>query len=230
MSHIQAQKFNPQPRCEPALYHCWQARKIDVLTVTPHIAPIFALCCVDLWCWCGVWGGLVRYCIVLHCIIDSTVYTVTDLIGRPIIGTDSVREILFLYCVVLWCWCGVVCGVVGEVLYCTDTIHSTVYNYNQTCLPQNTSLSVLQTAYVRIFRFLTRFFADVPPISQNKTVPNVNFSIIHLAKTVCELTFSIIQSHCTRTTLFCLQLQKSFLIEDRRTLSPKTMHRMCCFR
>ena len=33
-------------------------------------------------------------------------------------------------------------------------------------------LSILQTAYVRIFRFFTRFFVDAPPISQNKTVSN----------------------------------------------------------
>ena len=91
-------------------------------------------------------------------------------------------------------------------------------------------LSILQTAKVHIFRFLTRFFADAPPISQNEAVSKVNFSIIHLVRTVCELTFSIIQTHNTRTTLFCLHLRKSFSIEDRRTLSPKTMHRVCCFR
>ena len=30
-------------------------------------------------------------------------------------------------------------------------------------------------------------------------------------------------------TLFCLRLRKSFWIEDCRTLSPKTMHCVCCF-
>ena len=45
-------------------------------------------------------------------------------------------------------------------------------------------LSVLQTAYVRIVRFLTGFFADAPPISQDKTVSKVNFSIIQLVRTV----------------------------------------------
>ena len=65
--------------------------------------------------------------------------------------------------------------------------------------------------------FLPDFFADAPPISQNKTVSKVNFSIIHLVRTVCELTSSIIQTHYTRTTLFCLHLRKLFSIEDRRT-------------
>ena len=95
-------------------------------------------------------------------------------------------------------------------------------------------LSVLRTAYVRIFRFLTRsfffffffFFADAPPISQNEAVSKVNFSITHLVRTVCELKFSNIQMHYTRTTLFCLHLRKSFSIEDSRTF---LMHRVCCF-
>ena len=95
-------------------------------------------------------------------------------------------------------------------------------------------LSVLPTAYVRSFTFLTFFFffflADVPPISQNKTVSQVNFSITHLVRTVCELTSSIIQTHYTQTTLFCLYLRKLFLIEDCKTFSPKTMHHVCCFR
>ena len=38
------------------------------------------------------------------------------------------------------------------------------------------------------------------------------------------------QTHYTQTTLFCLHLRKSFLIEDCRILSPKIMHRVCCFR
>ena len=81
-------------------------------------------------------------------------------------------------------------------------------------------LSVVQTAYIRIFRFLTIFLADTPPISQNETVSNVNFFfIIHLVRTVCELTSSIIQMHYTQSqmTLFCLHLRKSFSIEDSRT-------------
>ena len=35
---------------------------------------------------------------------------------------------------------------------------------------------------VHIFRFLTGFLADAPPISQNKTVSKVKFSIIQLVK------------------------------------------------
>ena len=65
-------------------------------------------------------------------------------------------------------------------------------------------LSVLRTAYDCIFRFVTRvFFADAPPISQNETV--------------CELTFSIIQTNYARTTLFCSHLRRSFSIKDHRT-------------
>ena len=81
-------------------------------------------------------------------------------------------------------------------------------------------LSVLRTAYVCIFclyskqptsifsDFLPDFLADSLPISQNKTKSKVNFSIIHLVRTVCQLTSSIIRTHYTRTTLFCLRLQK----------------------
>ena len=50
--------------------------------------------------------------------------------------------------------------------------------------------------------FLLDFFADAPPISQNEAVPKVNYSIIHLVRTVCELTFSIIQMYYTLTTFF----------------------------
>ena len=39
-AHTKARKFKPHPRLEPALWHWWQARKADVLTITPHVAPI----------------------------------------------------------------------------------------------------------------------------------------------------------------------------------------------
>ena len=78
--------------------------------------------------------------------------------------------------------------------------------------------------------FWPDFFADAPPISQNEAVSNVNFSIIHHVRTACEITSSTTQTHYTRTTLFCLHLWKLFLIKDRRTLSPKTMHRVCHLR
>ena len=40
MPHIKARRFNPQARLEPVQYHWWQARKADMLTLTPRIAPI----------------------------------------------------------------------------------------------------------------------------------------------------------------------------------------------
>ena len=40
MLHTKAQKFKLQLRLEPALYHWWQARKADVLTITPHVALV----------------------------------------------------------------------------------------------------------------------------------------------------------------------------------------------
>ena len=95
-----------------------------------------------------------------------------------------------------------------------------------------TLLSVLQTAYVRIFRFLTRsFFLQMHHQSLNQSKQNSvkgQFCIIHLVRTVGELTSSIIQMHYTWTTLFCLCLRKLFLVEDHKT-PPKTMHPVCCF-
>ena len=39
MPHTTAQRFKPQARLEPAQSHWWQARKADMLTVTPRVAP-----------------------------------------------------------------------------------------------------------------------------------------------------------------------------------------------
>ena len=39
MPHTKARKFKPQARLEPAQQHWWQARKVDLLTITPCIAP-----------------------------------------------------------------------------------------------------------------------------------------------------------------------------------------------
>ena len=39
MPHTKAQRFKPQARLEPAQYHWWQARKANVLTVTPRVVP-----------------------------------------------------------------------------------------------------------------------------------------------------------------------------------------------
>ena len=79
--------------------------------------------------------------------------------------------------------------------------------------------------------FWPDFLADTPPISQNKTVSKVNFSIIQLVQnSLWTHIFNLIQTHYTRTTLFCLRLRKSFSIIDCTTLSAKTMHHVCCFR
>ena len=37
MPHTTARRFKPQARLEPAQWHWWQARKADVLTVTPRV-------------------------------------------------------------------------------------------------------------------------------------------------------------------------------------------------
>ena len=39
MSHTKASRFKPQPKHKPALWHWWQARKADVLTITTRVAP-----------------------------------------------------------------------------------------------------------------------------------------------------------------------------------------------
>ena len=38
MPHTKARQFKPRPRHEPAQQHWWQARKADVLAVTPLVA------------------------------------------------------------------------------------------------------------------------------------------------------------------------------------------------
>ena len=37
---LQPERFKPQERLEPAQYHWWQARKADMLTVTPRVSDI----------------------------------------------------------------------------------------------------------------------------------------------------------------------------------------------
>ena len=109
----------------------------------------------------------------------------------------------------------------------TNSVHS---HPHHTHLPTPQYFCLYSEQPMSIFSdFWPDFFADATPISQNEAVSKVNFSIIHLVRTVCQLTFSIIQTHYTRTTLFCLHLRKSFSTEDRRTLSQKTMHSVCCF-
>ena len=43
MPHTTARGFKPQARLEPAQQHWWQARKADMLTVTPRVASIYIL-------------------------------------------------------------------------------------------------------------------------------------------------------------------------------------------
>ena len=38
MPHTTARRFKPQARLEPSQYHWWQARKTDMLIVTPRVA------------------------------------------------------------------------------------------------------------------------------------------------------------------------------------------------
>ena len=38
MPHTIARRFKPQARLEPAQKHLWQARKADVLSITPRVA------------------------------------------------------------------------------------------------------------------------------------------------------------------------------------------------
>ena len=37
MPHTKARRFKPQARLEPVQKHWWQARKADMLTVTPRV-------------------------------------------------------------------------------------------------------------------------------------------------------------------------------------------------
>ena len=39
MPHTKAREFKPQPRLKPTLWQWWQARKADMLTITPCVAP-----------------------------------------------------------------------------------------------------------------------------------------------------------------------------------------------
>ena len=41
MPQIKAPKLKPHARLKPALYHRWQARKADTLTITPFVAPTY---------------------------------------------------------------------------------------------------------------------------------------------------------------------------------------------
>ena len=45
MPHTTARRFKPQARLEPAQQHWWQARKADVLTITPRVVWEAGLAC-----------------------------------------------------------------------------------------------------------------------------------------------------------------------------------------
>ena len=46
MPHSKAWKFKPQSRLEPALKHWWQARKADVLAITPQVVVMVVVVAV----------------------------------------------------------------------------------------------------------------------------------------------------------------------------------------
>ena len=52
MPHTKPRKSKQHPRHKPSLYHCWQARKADVLTIIARVAPISQIVAVV--------GGLVN--------------------------------------------------------------------------------------------------------------------------------------------------------------------------
>ena len=52
MPHTKARKFKPQVRSEPALSHWWQARKADLITITPR-----ATLMNERKCWLCVYAG-----------------------------------------------------------------------------------------------------------------------------------------------------------------------------
>ena len=74
------------------------------------------------------------------------------------------------------------------------------------------------------------FFVDAPPISQNKTVSKVNFSIIYLVRTVCELTSLIIQTHYTRSTILFTSAKVVLQLGPHNTFFKKKKHHVCCLR
>ena len=74
---------------------------------------------------------------------------------------------------------------------------------NTVCRPAYPTmlLSVLQTASVCTFAFLTPFFVDAQSVNQKRKVSKDNFSIIYFATKVCQLTFPMTQTHYETGTL-----------------------------
>ena len=105
----------------------------------------------------------------------------------------------------------------SPIPYTQTNMTNKQHNTNQTCLPRNTSVHTTNSL-CPYFQIFDRIFLRM---HHQSVKTKVTFSIIHFVRTVCELIFSILQTHYTQMTLFCLHLQKLFSIEDRRTLSPK---------
>ena len=64
-------------------------------------------------------------------------------------------------------------------------------------------------------RFFTGFFADAPPISQDKTVAKVNFSVSDHVRTVLELTSSIINTDTLHLDDFILFTSAKVFLDQR---------------
>ena len=43
MPHATTRRFKPKARLEPVQQHWWRARKADMLTVTPCVAPVYSV-------------------------------------------------------------------------------------------------------------------------------------------------------------------------------------------
>ena len=105
----------------------------------------------------------------------------------------------------------------SPIPYTQTNMTNKQHNTNQTCLPKNTSVRTTNSL-CPYFQIFDRIFLRM---HHQSVMKKVTFSIIHFVRTVCELIFSILQTHYTQMTLFCLHLRKLFSIEDRRTLSPQ---------
>ena len=98
----------------------------------------------------------------------------------------------------------------------------------QTCPSQNTSVNTPNNLCL-YFPIFDRIFCGCTTNQSKQNSVKVIFSIIHCKNSVWTHIFNYTDA-LHFTTLFCLHLRKSFSIEDRRTLSSKTMHCVCCFR
>ena len=95
----------------------------------------------------------------------------------------------------------------------------------QTCPLQNAFVSTPNSLCLNFQIFDQLFFADAPPV-KTKQYQEVNFSIIYLLRTVCELTSSIIQTHYTQKTLILFTSVKVIL--DRRLQNTFSKNNTLC--